>query len=113
MHEQGLIKEIMDKVLREADKHKTKKIVKVKVKLGQLSHFTPQSFKEHFYYAAQGTPAQEVGLEISSFPAVARCIRCHKQFKLDTAVSFCPFCQSIDFTIISGKDVFVESIELK
>jgi hydrogenase nickel incorporation protein HypA/HybF len=113
MHEQGLIKEIMNKVLREADKHKTKKIIKVKVRIGQLSHFTPQSFEEHFYHTARGTPVERTGLEISTFPAGAHCINCHKQFELDTTVSFCPFCQSVDFTIISGKEVFVESIELK
>jgi hydrogenase nickel incorporation protein HypA/HybF len=34
------------------------RIVGVRVRLGALSHFTPEHFREHFHDAVRGTPAE-------------------------------------------------------
>lgn len=113
MHEQGLIKDVMGRVLREAKTHEAKKVLKVKVKIGRLSHFTPGSFKEHFYHAAAGTIASKAVLEVAVSPAQARCASCKKEFELNNETSLCPFCLSVDFEVISGKDALVESVEVE
>ncbi len=110
MHEQSLIKEVINKVLKESKRHKAKKVLKVKVKIGQLSHFSVDSFKEHFYAAAQGTPAAKASLEAAILPAKARCLSCKKEFELGHSSIRCPLCRSSDFEITCGKEVLVEEI---
>lgn len=112
MHEQALIKDIINKIVQEAQHHKAKKVLKLKVKVGRLSHFTAQSFREHFYHAAQNTSASNAVLEINIFPAVAQCINCKEKFELNLPQASCPLCHSTDFAIITGKEVLVESMEL-
>lgn len=112
MHEQGLINDIMNKIIAEAQKHKAKQVLKVKVCIGQLSHFTPESFREHFYHAAAGTLAAQATLETAIFPSKAQCLNCKAEFEFRAPQTSCPICQSADFTIITGKEVLVESVEL-
>jgi hydrogenase nickel incorporation protein HypA/HybF len=113
MHEQGLIRDVMNRVLHEAQAHKAKKVLKVKVKIGGLSHFTPESFKEHFYHASVGTIAGKAVLEVTVYPAQAKCANCKREFELNNEALSCPSCRSVDFEIISGKDALVESVEVE
>jgi hydrogenase nickel incorporation protein HypA/HybF len=63
MHEFSLMNKLMNKILAIADQMKGKKVTKVCVKLGALSHMSPSHFKEHFDIAAKGTIAEGALLE--------------------------------------------------
>lgn len=64
MHEASIMKDLMGMIDRLIVDHQFTKVKKVKVKLGALSHFSPEHFQEHFYQAAAGTLAEESDLEI-------------------------------------------------
>jgi hydrogenase nickel incorporation protein HypA/HybF len=64
MHEASIMKDLMGMIDRLVVDHRFTKVKKVKVKLGALSHFTPEHFQEHFYQAAVGTLFAESDLEI-------------------------------------------------
>ena len=113
MHEHGLIKNILTKVLEEAKKHGARKISKIKIKVGPLSQFTPQSFEEHFRDTSADTLAEKAVLEISAYAAVGQCLECKKEFELSPINNSCPFCQSPHFAIISGKEVILGSVEVE
>ena len=57
MHEHALMRDVMRK-LDEVAGAEDARIVRVRVRLGALSHFTPEHFREHFDDAAPGTRAQ-------------------------------------------------------
>lgn len=58
MHEAGLMKGLMRKILEIAEENGSGRVVTVSVWLGALSHMSPEHFAEHFEEAAQGTLAQ-------------------------------------------------------
>ena len=62
MHERSVMNDLMNKILTLASEQKAKKVTKVSVRLGALSHMSPSHFKEHFEIAAKGTLAE--GAEI-------------------------------------------------
>lgn len=64
MHEQSLMDDLMKKILKVAREKRAKKITKVSVRLGALSHMSSAHFKEHFDFAARGTLAE--GAEIDA-----------------------------------------------
>lgn len=63
MHEQSLMNNLMGKIFSIAKKEGAKKVTKVSVKLGALSHMSPSHFKEHFDISAKGTIAENAQIE--------------------------------------------------
>ncbi len=64
MHELSLIKDLVRKITSVACEHRDGKIVSVTVRLGALSHISPDHFREHFNHGTQGTPAEGAQLHI-------------------------------------------------
>ena len=58
MHEQALMNDLMRKILDEADAAGAACVVGIDVRLGALSHFTPEHFREHYEDASRGTIAE-------------------------------------------------------
>lgn len=58
MHEASLMRGLMRKVLDVATQQGATRVVSLKVRLGMLSHISPEHFKEHFDQAAARTIAE-------------------------------------------------------
>ena len=64
MHEMSLMKDLMGKVERLALENGARRITRLGVKLGALSHFSPDHFREHFEQVSRGTVAEGASLEV-------------------------------------------------
>jgi hydrogenase nickel incorporation protein HypA/HybF len=62
MHERALILDLVGEVERVAQAEGARRVTRVDVRLGALSHFTPDHFREHFEDAARGTVAEGAGV---------------------------------------------------
>jgi hydrogenase nickel incorporation protein HypA/HybF len=58
------MKNLMGKVEQLAREQGAGRVTRLSVKLGALSHFSPDHFREHFERAARGTVAEGASLEI-------------------------------------------------
>jgi hydrogenase nickel incorporation protein HypA/HybF len=58
MHEQAVMKDLMGHILDLAAAERASAVTRVNVRLGALSHFTPEHFREHFEDASRGTTAE-------------------------------------------------------
>ncbi|MDX1386426.1 MAG: hydrogenase maturation nickel metallochaperone HypA [bacterium] len=63
MHEASLMKNLMAQIQRIARDQGAKRIVGIKVKLGALSHMSPEHFQEHFDQISPGTLAEGAVIE--------------------------------------------------
>jgi hydrogenase nickel incorporation protein HypA/HybF len=64
MHEFSLIKDLIRKISTIAHEQHASKVLSVTVKLGALSHISPDHFREHFNHATRGTAAEGAELHI-------------------------------------------------
>jgi hydrogenase nickel incorporation protein HypA/HybF len=64
MHEHSLLADLLRKIESVAREKKVERVLKVKVKLGALSHISPGHFREHFEAASPGTAAEGAALEL-------------------------------------------------
>jgi hydrogenase nickel incorporation protein HypA/HybF len=64
VHEQALMTDLVRKLEEVAAGSGAQRITRVEVRLGRLSHFTPEHFREHFEDAARGTSAE--GAEVDA-----------------------------------------------
>ena len=67
MHEHALMQDLMRKIEAEAG---GARVTRIRVRLGALSHFTVEHFREHFEDASRGTVAEgaEVDAELRTDP---------------------------------------------
>jgi hydrogenase nickel incorporation protein HypA/HybF len=70
MHERYLTEDIVQKLEALAGAEGGRRVTRIRVRLGALSHFTPEHFREHFQAAAAGTLVEgaEVQAEVGSDP---------------------------------------------
>lgn len=70
MHEKHLTEDLVRKLEALADVEGGRRVTRIRVQLGALSHFTPDHFREHFEAAAVGTLAEgaEVQAEMTTDP---------------------------------------------
>lgn len=66
MHEMSLLNDLMKKIKTVAQEQEAQKVSALKLKLGALSHFSPEHFKEHFDEASKGTLAEGARLDIET-----------------------------------------------
>ena len=66
MHEASLMRDLMSKILALAAAEGADRVTLVGVRLGALSHMSPEHFTEHYQLAAAGTCAQDATLAITT-----------------------------------------------
>lgn len=64
MHEMSLMADLMLKIETVAMEHGAGRVARVKIKLGALSHFSPEHFRDHFVHASRGTRAEGATLDV-------------------------------------------------
>jgi hydrogenase nickel incorporation protein HypA/HybF len=63
MHERSLMRALLARVEAVARDEGAARVTRVGVRLGALSHFTPEHFREHFDDAARGTLAEGAAVD--------------------------------------------------
>lgn len=63
MHELALMDDLVRKVLAVAEAERATTVVRIRVRLGALSHFTPEHFREHWVDATRGTLAESADVD--------------------------------------------------
>ena len=58
MHEKALMDDLMRTIASRARAEDARRVTRIRVRLGALSHFSPAHFREHFEDASRGTLAE-------------------------------------------------------
>ena len=66
MHEMSLMRDLMRTIDRLADRENAVAVTSIRLRLGALSHFSPEHFREHFDQVSPGTRSEGATLEIST-----------------------------------------------
>ncbi len=113
MHEQGIIESLFALVLESAEKEKATKITKINVIVGDLSGVVEESANYYFSFIRRNTIASEATLGFTHIPAILRCRLCKKRFISKNLDFNCPDCKEQQVDIISGQELYLESIEVE
>jgi hydrogenase nickel incorporation protein HypA/HybF len=63
VHEQAVMRDVVGRILDLAAMEGASTVARVNVRLGALSHFTPDHFREHFEDAVRGTAAEGAAVD--------------------------------------------------
>ena len=113
MHELSITQSILDLVISEAQKQGASKITLIRLKVGELTNVDPASVEFYLEIIGKGTIAEGVKLEAEMLPLTAECSDCGQRFRLESWASACPHCGSTSSKLVTGRELFVESIEVE
>jgi len=114
LHELGLTQGVLDIAVEHAKKNNADKILRVNVKAGEMVTVIDDSMQFFFEYLSTDTIAKGASLVIEHVPVVVRCLSCGEQSKVNKLEIYtCPKCKEHTVELISGKEFFVDSIEIE
>ncbi len=112
MHEIGVTKEIIRMAEDAARRNSIRDVSDVSIVVGALSNYKPEAIS--FYYdllKKESDMLRGSAISIEEEKAVISCNRCGSKAELEeTAIMFCPKCDSFDFGIISGNRIIIKDI---
>ena len=112
MHELSITQNILSIALEEAKKAQANKITKIEVTIGELSGFVNDCIKFYFDFASKDTIASGATLSFHNSPAKLRCRQCDIVFTPTDHEWLCPNCHEPTVEIVSGREAYVNSIEV-
>jgi len=113
MHEFSIAQNLIRIVKDTIDNGDLSRVTKVKVKVGELSGVVPDALEFSFRIIADDNNMKRAQLEIDFVSLKVKCKNCKKEFKLEFPSFICPDCLSANLDIITGNELFLESIELE
>lgn len=111
MHEVSIIQNVVEIVLEKAIENNFTKVNKVSLKIGELSGVLPEALNFAFKGCIIDTMLKNSILEIEKVKAVAECEDCRQVFPIDHFNKLCPCCNKFCSSIISGYELYVNTIE--
>jgi len=112
MHELSITQNILSIVLEQAKVAKANKITKINLTIGELSGVVNECVQFYFDIISKDTIAAEASLSFERPPTKLRCRNCAATFSPDDLDWTCPNCREQKVEIVSGRQCYVESIEV-
>ena len=111
--------QMVNEILKEAEKHNAKKITAVEVKIGELSFLNPEQIRFAFDILTEGTIMEKSTIKIEMVKATVECSSCnyHGPVKTLTGHTYhlvlpslqCPKCGKT-VKITKGRDLIIDKV---
>ncbi len=113
MHEASITESMLSLALEKAAEAKAAKITSIKLVVGELSGIVPECVQFYFDAISKNTIANGAKLNFETKPTQIRCRKCETVFTPDNHEWKCPKCKEASVEIASGRECYMESIEVE
>ncbi|MFB0920623.1 MAG: hydrogenase maturation nickel metallochaperone HypA [Oscillospiraceae bacterium] len=113
MHELSLVCSICDVVNKKVAECGADRVVQIKIIAGDLSGIEDFVLKSCFEMLAQTTKAEGAELIIEHLPVKVRCRKCGNEYESGIPFLKCAKCQNESIEIISGTELYIDSISVE
>jgi hydrogenase nickel incorporation protein HypA/HybF len=111
MHEITVVASLFEIIERQVAEKRITSISRVYLKMGELAALEPMTLTACFEVLAEGTVAQGAELVVEVLPVTARCPECDTLFRVIRYQFQCPCCRGDTALLVSGKELYIESLE--
>ena len=113
MHEYSVTQSLLSLALEKANEAKASKITQINLVLGELSGIVDDCVQFYFDSLSKDTIAAGAGLSFTRTPTSLRCRNCETVFPPRNHDWSCPDCHEAGVEIMSGRECYMESIEVE
>lgn len=111
MHEMSITEDILRIIREEMKKESLKRLISVKLRLGELTAIDPDALRFCFDASIKKTELEGAVLDIEGVPLTGRCTICASTWKITDFALVCPACKSTDVEKIAGTELDIVSID--
>ena len=113
MHEMALAGNLVEILRDESAKQSFTRVIRLKLKIGTLSHVDPRALAFGFETMSKGTLAEGAEVEIETTPAKAFCVACSREVTIEGHADPCPHCGSFQRLLTEGDEMQLVELEVK
>ena len=113
MHEYSITENILSLALDKASEANAGRITQINLVVGELSGVVAECVQFYFDHISKDTLADGAGLSFETKAVSIRCHKCDNVFTPKNGDWSCPECQETSIDIISGRECYMESIEVE
>ncbi|MBR5741263.1 MAG: hydrogenase maturation nickel metallochaperone HypA [Firmicutes bacterium] len=110
MHELAITEGILKTVLPAAEQGGAKKILEIRLRIGEFSDIVPECVQAYLDIIGEGTIAEGAKVEWETVPSTVRCRSCGFEGHIDRRSPVCPACGSNDIALLTGREFSVEDL---
>jgi hydrogenase nickel incorporation protein HypA/HybF len=111
MHEASIMQNVFDLAFEQLEAQAATRIVRVRLRVGELSGVVPEALEFAFEAMKVGTPAADTALEIERVPARLACRRCEREFEPENYPADCPECGNWAVDVRRGQELDLVLVE--
>lgn len=113
MHELGIITGVLDSAKDAAKEAGAEKLLKVTLSVGEMTEAIEDALQFAFEALAEDDPyVKGAVLEVNMVAPKSECLECGEVFTHDRFHMFCPVCDSFATTLLEGRELRIDSIEV-
>lgn len=112
MHEVGIMTGVLAAVDEAAINAGALKVLKVSLSVGEMTEAIEESLRFAFEILTENTITEGAELEIKMISPRSVCEDCGYEFSHSRFQVGCPLCDGINTTLIAGKELQIDSIEV-
>ncbi len=112
MHEYGITESLLRIVEDNARKAGVTRVSVIRVVVGALTGFVPDSIQFYYETMSKGTVAEGAVLEFEELPVRLRCRQCAEVFEPETREWACSKCGSVEVDIEGGRELYIKEMEV-
>jgi hydrogenase nickel incorporation protein HypA/HybF len=113
MHELGITEQLLSLALRHAEEAGAKRIVALKLVIGEFASVVDESLQFYWDFIAKDTIAEGAALHFERIPGLFRCSGCEHEFGMSDFEGQCPNCGGSQVTPVDGTQFSLASIEIE
>jgi hydrogenase nickel incorporation protein HypA/HybF len=113
MHEYSITQSMLSLALEKANEANASKITQINLVIGELSGIVDECVQFYFDFLSKDTIASSASLSFERRPTKLRCRNCEAVFTPRNYDWSCPDCHEAGIEIISGRECYMESIEVE
>jgi len=112
MHELAITQSVLNISLEQAKTVKATRISQINLVIGEMSSIVGDCVQFYFDFFSKDTIAEGAVLSFQRVPTRMRCRNCDTVFQLSESGWTCPHCNQWVAEILSGQELYVDSIEV-
>jgi len=113
MHEYAITESIVRITEEELLKSKAKKVLEIKLVVGELTGLVPECIQSYFDIISKGTTVYGAILKIEKKSVNVKCNDCGFESPMDLSKDNCSSCGSSNLKLIGGREYYIESMEVE
>ena len=113
MHELAMVRSIYNVINEKIKEHGVTRVIQVKLVVGELTGVEDMTMKSCFEMYVEATPVEGARLVIERVPVKVRCRICGNEYETKIPFSECAVCGNKSIKIISGKELYIDSLEVE